>query len=155
MNINIGISENKRNETAAGLSTLLADSYTLYMKTQNYHWNVTGPAFSTLHELFENQYTHLATSVDEIAERIRILGVRAPGSYKEFSELTSIKEDSSIPGAQEMIQNLLVGHEEIVNTSKGILPILEGGNDEGTLAIVGSRIEYHEKTAWILRSMLG
>lgn len=155
MNINIGISENKRNETATGLSRLLADSYTLGLKTHNYHWNVTGPAFTTLHELFEAQYADLSESVDEIAERIRILGVRAPGSYKEFSELTSIKEDISTPGAQEMIQNLLLGHEEIVNTSKGILPILEGGNDEGTLAIVGSRIEYHEKTAWVLRSMLG
>jgi starvation-inducible DNA-binding protein len=154
MNINIGISENKRIETAKGLSHLLADSYSLYLKTHNYHWNVTGPMFTTFHELFENQYTELASSVDEIAERIRILGVRAPGSYKEFSELTKIKEDVTIPGAQEMIQNLLTGHEEIVNTSKAILPILEGGNDEGTLAIVGSRIEYHEKTAWVLRSML-
>ena len=154
MNINIGISENKRLETANGLSTLLADSYTMYLKTHNYHWNVSGPMFTTLHELFEDQYTHLASSVDEIAERIRILGQRAPGSYREFSELTSIKDDIRVPGAQEMIQNLLIGHEQIVNTSKGILPTLEGGSDEGTLSLLSSRIEYHEKTAWVLRSML-
>jgi starvation-inducible DNA-binding protein len=154
MNINIGISENKRIETAKGLSVLLADSYTMYLKTHNYHWNVTGPMFTTLHELFEEQYNHLAEAVDEIAERIRILGVRAPGSYREFAELTSIKEDVNTPGAQEMIQNLLSGHEQIVNTSKGILPTLEGGNDEGTLSLLSARIEYHEKTAWVLRSML-
>ncbi len=154
MNINIGIEEGKRVETAKGLSHLLADSYTLYLKTHNYHWNVTGPMFTTLHTMFETQYNELALAVDEIAERIRILGVKAPGTYKEFAELSSIKEDDSSPSANEMIDGLLKGHEQVVNTSKNILPILEGGNDEGTLSLLSARIEYHEKTAWMLRSLL-
>ncbi|WP_372655133.1 Dps family protein [Halobacteriovorax sp.] len=154
MNINIGIEEGKRVETAKGLSHLLADSYTLYLKTHNYHWNVTGPMFNTLHAMFETQYNELALAVDEIAERIRILGVKAPGTYKEFAELSSIKEDDSSPSANEMILGLLKGHEQVVNTSKNILPILDGGNDEGTLSLLSARIEYHEKTAWMLRSLL-
>ncbi len=154
MSINIGIEEGKRIETAKGLSHLLADSYTLYLKTHNYHWNVTGPMFTTLHLMFETQYNELALAVDEIAERIRILGVKAPGTYKEFAELSSIKEDDTSPEANQMIQGLLSGHEQVVNTAKNILPILDGGNDEGTLSLLSARIEYHEKTAWMLRSLL-
>lgn len=153
--INIGIDENKRTEIARGLSRLLADSYTLYLKTHKYHWNVTGPMFTTLHVMFEEHYTALALAVDEIAERIRVMGVEAPGSFEEFSELSRVKSDpgSDIP-ANTMIANLLKDHEQVVHTAKEILPVLDGANDEGTVGLLGARIEYHEKTAWMLRSLL-
>mgnify|MGYP000032367154 CR=1 FL=1 len=152
MSINTGIKAESRSEIVDGLSKLLADTYTLYLKTHNYHWNVTGPMFTTLHQMFETQYSDLALAVDEIAERIRILGVRAPGTYKEFMELSSIKDDEGALDANQMIQGLLSGHEQVVNTSKNVLPILEDGNDEGTLSLLSARIEYHEKTAWMLRA---
>lgn len=153
-NINIGLQENHARQIADGLSKLLADSYTLYLKTHNYHWNVTGPMFSTLHQMFEEHYTELATAVDDIAERIRIIGHPAPGSYKQFSQLTSIKEEDGVPSAHSMISNLLNGHETVVKSAKDILPIVDEANDEGTLSLLGARIELHEKTAWMLRSML-
>lgn len=153
--IDIGIPEPKRQEIAAGLSRLLADSYTLYLKTHKFHWNVTGPMFQGLHVMFEEQYTELALAVDSIAERIRVLGVKAPGSYREFSALTRIPEDEAMDvSANEMVQSLLQGHEQVVRTAKEVLPLLEGANDEGTVGLLGSRLEIHEKTAWMLRSLL-
>lgn len=152
--LNIGLEEGHATQIADGLSTLLADSYTLYLKTHNYHWNVTGPMFTTLHQMFEEHYTELATAVDDIAERIRIIGHPAPGSYKQFAKLTSIEEEDGIPSAHSMIANLLKGHETVVRTAKDILPIVDKANDEGTLALLSARIELHEKTAWMLRSML-
>ncbi|MCF8058948.1 MAG: DNA starvation/stationary phase protection protein [Bacteriovoracaceae bacterium] len=156
MKLNTGINEEKRIEIAKSLSELLAETYTLYLKTHKYHWNVTGPMFQTLHLMFEGQYTALALAVDEVAERIRVMDVKAPGSYTEFAEISRVKEDSSMDTeAQVMIKNLLGDHEQIVRTAKGILPLLEGANDEGTSSLLGSRIEYHEKTAWMLRSLIG
>lgn len=153
--INIGIESSKRRETAAGLSRLLADSYTLYLKSHNFHWNVTGPMFQALHKLFEEHYTELAGAVDEIAERIRILGEKAPGTYREFSALTSIAQDERPDlSSQEMITSLLRGHEQVVLTAKDILSTLDGANDEGSAALLGARIEAHEKAAWMLRSIL-
>jgi starvation-inducible DNA-binding protein len=138
MNLNIGIEENKGNEIAKGLSRLLAETYTLYLKTHKYHWNVTGPMFQTLHTMFEQQYTTLALAVDEIAERIRVMEVKAPGSYTEFSELSQVKEDPSVDAkANTMIENLLQDHEQVVRTAKKILPILEGANDERTNSLLG------------------
>ena len=155
MNLNTGIEESKRENIAKVLAKLLAESYTLYLKTHKYHWNVTGPMFQTLHQMFETHYNELALAVDEIAERVRVLGVEAPGSYKEFSELSSIKEDAtSKVAADSMIKNLLKDHEQVARTAKGILPILEDANDEGTNSLLGARIEYHEKTAWMLKSLV-
>lgn len=156
MNLNTGINENKVRDIAKGLSKLLAETYTLYLKTHKYHWNVTGPMFQTLHTMFETHYTALALAVDEIAERIRVMDVKAPGSYTEFAELSRVKEDSSKEiQAELMIKNLLQDHEQVVRTAKEILPILEGANDEGTNSLLGARIEFHEKTAWMLKSLLG
>tara|TARA_B100001971_G_scaffold84647_1_gene78246 strand:+ start:355778 stop:356248 length:471 start_codon:yes stop_codon:yes gene_type:complete len=156
MSINTGITEGKREEIAGSLAKLLAESYTLYLKTHKYHWNVTGPMFQTLHLMFEQHYNDLALAVDELAERIRVLGVKAPGSYKEFGDLSSIQEDTSKDtSANDMIKNLLEDHEQVVRTAKSILPMLEGANDEGTNSLLGARIEYHEKTAWMLKSLLG
>lgn len=153
--INTGIQEDKRVVISENLSKLLAESYTLYLKTHKYHWNVTGPMFQTLHLMFEEHYTALALAVDEIAERIRVLGVKAPGSYTEFSKLSSVKEDASIEtSANDMIANLLGDHEQVVRTAKEILPLLDGANDEGTNSLLGARIEYHEKTAWMLKSLI-
>lgn len=153
MTLNTGIKESKRIEIAQSLSTLLADTYTLYLKTHKYHWNVTGPMFQSLHLMFEQHYTDLALAVDEIAERIRVLGVKAPGSYLEFGKLSTVKEDPNTEvTAKDMIQNLLKDHEQVVRTSKSILPLLENSNDEGTNSLLGARIEYHEKIAWMLKS---
>ena len=153
--IDIGIPEPKRHEIALGLSRLLADTYTLYLKTHKFHWNVTGPMFQGLHTMFEEQYTELADAVDVIAERIRVLGVKAPGSYREFSELTKVREDESLDiGANDMVKSLLEAHEQVVKTAKDVLPSLEGANDEGTLGLLGARLEVHEKTTWMLRSLL-
>ena len=155
MTLNIGITEDKRVEIAKGLSQLLAETYTLYLKTHKYHWNVTGPMFQTLHVMFEEHYNALSLAVDEIAERVRVMGVKAPGSYKEFSELSQVKEDATQDvDAQSMIKNLLADHEQVTRTAKDILPILEGANDEGTNGLLGTRIEYHEKTAWMLKSLI-
>ena len=154
MNIDIGIPEDKRKNIAKYLSYLLADSYTLYLKTHNYHWNVTGPMFQTLHLMFETQYTELATAVDEIAERIRALGIYAPGSYSQFIQLSSIKEETGVPKASLMIENLVIGHETAAKTARSAFPSAEEGNDEATLDLLTHRIQTHEKTAWMLRSLL-
>ncbi|MEM0954406.1 MAG: Dps family protein [Pseudomonadota bacterium] len=155
MSIDIGIDEKDRIEIAAGLSRLLADSYTLYLKTHNYHWNVTGPMFNTLHQMFEVQYTELATAVDEIAERIRALGVVAPGSYKAFAALTEIEEDEAVPTAEQMIANLVAGQETVARTARSLFPIVEKASDEPSADLLTQRLQVHEKTAWMLRSMLG
>lgn len=154
MTIDIGIPEQDRRIVAEGLSRLLADSYTLYLKTHNYHWNVTGPLFSTLHTMFETQYTELATAVDEIAERIRALGFAAPGSYRSFSELTSIEEETGVPDAREMIRQLVIGQETVVRTAREIFPGVDRVNDEPTADLLTQRMQIHEKNAWMLRSML-
>lgn len=154
IDINIGIDENQRQEIAEGLSRLLADTYTLYLKTHNYHWNVVGPMFNTLHLMFETQYNELALAVDEIAERIRALGVRAPGSYREYAELSSIAEDSDSPDATTMIQRLVDGQEAVARTARSIFPTAEAANDEPTADLLTQRMQVHEKTAWMLRSLL-
>ncbi|HEX4951131.1 MAG TPA: Dps family protein [Blastocatellia bacterium] len=154
MQINIGIEEQDRKEIAEGLSRLLADSYTLYLKTHNYHWNVTGPMFQTLHLMFETQYNELALAVDLIAERIRALGFPAPGSYREFGSLTSIQEDEDTPDAQEMIRRLVAGQETVVRTARSIFPIVDKANDEPTADLLTQRMQIHEKNAWMLRSLL-
>ncbi len=154
MEINLGINEQDRAEIAVGLSKLLADSYTLYLKTHNYHWNVEGPLFNTLHQMFEEHYTELASAVDEIAERIRALGVQAPGSYKEFIELTSIEEATGDESAEEMIRQLVIGQETVVRTARAAFPPADGANDEPTADLLTQRMQIHEKNAWMLRSML-
>ena len=155
MSIDIGIAANSREEIAAGLSRLLADSYTLYLKTHNYHWNVRGPLFNTLHLMFEQQYTELATAVDEIAERIRALGHPAPGSYRAFASLTNIEEEDSVPSAEEMIRQLVIGQETVVRTAREIFPLADEAHDEPTADLLTQRMQLHEKNAWMLRSMLG
>ena len=154
MKIDIGISDQDRQEIASGLSRLLADSYTLYLKTHNFHWNVTGPLFSTLHTLFEQQYTELAAAVDEIAERIRALGVIAPGSYRQFSELSTIQEETGNPSAEDMIRQLVEGQEAVVKTARSVFPVVEKANDEPTADLLTQRMQLHEKNAWMLRSLL-
>ncbi|WP_455208939.1 Dps family protein [Kaarinaea lacus] len=154
MDINIGINETNRKEIAHGLAKLLADSYTLYLKTHNYHWNVTGPMFNTLHLMFEQQYTELATAVDEIAERIRALGEPAPGSYNAYARLTSIEEEDSVPSAEEMIKQLVKGQEAVVRTARSVFPAAETANDEPTADLLTQRMQVHEKNAWMLRSMV-
>jgi len=155
MQLNIGINTEQRTEIAAGLSRLLADSYTLYLKTHNYHWNVTGPQFNTLHQMFEMQYTELATAIDEIAERIRSLGVRAPGSYSEFAALTTIEEGSGEESAEEMTRQLVLGQEAVARTAREAFSAAEKANDQPTADLLTQRMQIHEKTAWMLRSMLG
>ena len=154
MQVNIGIREEDRDAIAEGLSRLLADSYTLYLKTHNYHWNVTGPQFNTLHQMFEEQYTELATAVDEIAERIRALGIRAPGSYREFAELTRIEEGSGDESAEEMTRQLAIGQETVVRTAREAFPAADEARDEATADLLTQRMQLHEKNAWMLRSML-
>jgi starvation-inducible DNA-binding protein len=156
MKINIGIKENDRKKIADGLSHLLADSYTLYLKTHNYHWNVTGPMFQTLHLMFEAQYTELALAVDLIAERIRALGFPAPGSYHEFAKLTSIKEEGDgVPNANEMIRRLVEGQETVTRTARSMFPLVDKVSDEPTADLLTQRMQLHEKNAWMLRSLLG
>ena len=154
MNIDIGISAEHREDIARGLSHLLADTYTLYLKTHNFHWNVTGPMFQTLHLMFETQYNELALAVDVIAERIRSLGFPAPGTYKQYAELSSIKEQEGIPQAQEMIKLLVEGQEAVVRTARSLYPSVEAARDEATADLLTQRIQLHEKTAWMLRSLL-
>ena len=154
MPINIGIEEGDRREIADGLSRLLADTYTLYLRTHNYHWNVTGPMFQTLHLMFETQYNELALAVDLIAERIRALGFPAPGTYAEFARLSSIKEEEGVPSATEMIRKLVEGQEAVVRTARGIFPAVERVSDEPTADLLTQRMQLHEKTAWMLRSLL-
>lgn len=154
MKIDIGIKQSDREEIAEGLSRLLADTYTLYLKTHNFHWNVTGPMFQTLHLMFETQYTELALAVDLIAERIRSIGFPAPGTYKQYVALSSIKEDEGIPKAEEMIRLLVEGQEAVVRTARSLFPVVEKANDEATADLLTQRIQLHEKTAWMLRSLL-
>lgn len=154
MPINIGIDEKDRQEIAEGLSKLLADTYTLYLKTHNFHWNVTGPMFQTLHLMFEQQYNELALAVDLIAERIRALGVPAPGTYTAFAKLSSIKEEEGVPSAEEMIKKLVEGQEAVVRTARSIFPMVDKANDEPTADLLTQRMQVHEKTAWMLRSLL-
>ena len=152
--IDTGIPADSRVKIAEGLSKVLADSYTLYLKTHNYHWNVTGPMFQTLHLMFEEQYTELATAVDDVAERIRALGAYAPGSYAAYAKLSSIEESEDVPRAQEMIQQLIHGHETVAKTARSVFPAAEEGSDEVTADLLTQRMTVHEKTAWMLRSLL-
>lgn len=152
--IDIGIDENTRAEIAQGLSRLLADTYTLYLKTHNFHWNVTGPMFQTLHDMFEVQYTELAQAVDQIAERIRSLGFPAPGSYSRFAELTSIPEETGHPDAQGMLAQLVSDQETVVRTAREVFPVVDQAGDEPSADLLTQRMQVHEKTAWMLRSML-
>ncbi len=154
MNIDIGISQAHREDIALGLSKLLADTYTLYLKTHNFHWNVTGPMFQTLHLMFETQYNELALAVDLIAERIRSLGFPAPGTYKQYAALSSIKEEEGIPKAQDMIRLLVEGQEAVVRTARSLYASVESASDEATADLLTQRIQIHEKTAWMLRSLL-
>jgi starvation-inducible DNA-binding protein len=152
--IDIGIDEEDRGSIAAGLARLLADSYTLYLKTHNFHWNVSGPMFQTLHVLFEQQYTELALAVDLIAERIRALGHPAPGSYAEFSRLSSIAEEVLVPGAEAMIRQLVSGQEAVARTAREVFRAAEDAADHATIDLLTQRLQIHEKNAWVLRSLL-
>ncbi|MBU2705602.1 DNA starvation/stationary phase protection protein [Zooshikella marina] len=151
---NLGISEEARSQIADGLSKLLADSYTLYLLTHNFHWNVTGPSFRDLHLLFEEQYTELANAVDEIAERIRTLGFPAPGTFKAFAKLSSIEQPDDVPAAQDMLRILAEANESVVRIARSVLPIAQDANDESSAGLISDRMRLHEKNAWMLRSML-
>jgi starvation-inducible DNA-binding protein len=152
--INIGISSSSRQEIADGVSRLLADTYTLYLKTHSYHWNVTGPMFQTLHTMFMTQYTELGLAVDVIAERIRALGHFAPGTYGAYAKLSSIDEDDGVPVATAMIENLVKGNEAVSRTAREVFPVAEGANDQPTCDLLTQRMQIAEKTAWMLRSLL-
>jgi starvation-inducible DNA-binding protein len=152
--IDIGISAPDRSKIARGLSALLADSYTLYLMTHNYHWNVTGPMFNTLHLMFMGQYTEQWNALDLIAERIRALGHAAPGTYKEFVKLASIKEVEGVPKATDMIRNLVAAQEATARTARKLFPVVDKANDQPTMDLLTQRLEIHEKTAWMLRSLL-
>ena len=152
--INIGISKENRAQIAQGLARLLADTYTLYLKTHNFHWNVTGPMFNSLHTMFETQYTELALAVDEIAERIRALGFAAPGSYAQFNALTNITEETGSPTANEMLMQLVNDQETVIRTARQVFPSADEANDEPTADLLTQRMQVHEKTAWMLRAML-
>ena len=154
MKIDIGITEKDRAAIAGGLGRLLADSYSLYLQTHNFHWNVTGPMFQTLHVMFEAQYTELSVAVDLVAERIRALGFPAPATYSEFARLTSITEVAGVPKADAMIRLLVDGQETVVRTARSIFPLAESASDEATADLLTQRIQLHEKTAWMLRSLL-
>lgn len=151
--IDIGIKEGDRQNVAEGLKHLLADSYTLYLQTHNFHWNVTGPQFRELHLMFEEHYTELALAVDEVAERIRTLDVQAPGTYKEFARLSSIEEVEGVPDGREMVDILTGGHEKVVKTCRKVLKLAQEADDESTAALVSDRMRIHEKTAWMLRAL--
>ncbi|HYL90394.1 MAG TPA: Dps family protein [Burkholderiales bacterium] len=152
--IDIGIKEADRAKIAQGLARLLADTYTLYLKTHNFHWNVTGPMFQTLHLMFETQYNELALAVDLIAERIRALGHPAPGTYGAFSKLTSIREPKGVPAAEDMIRELVAGQEAVVKTARSVFPLVDKVNDEPSADLLTQRMQVHERTAWMLRSLL-
>lgn len=154
VSINIGISDKDRKKIADGLSRLLADTYTLYLKTHNFHWNVTGPMFNTLHLMFETQYTELALAVDLIAERIRALGYPAPGTYKEYARLSSIAETEGVPSAEDMIRLLVEGQEAVTRTARSLFPIVDAAADEPSADLLTQRMQTHEKNAWMLRSLL-
>jgi starvation-inducible DNA-binding protein len=152
--VNIGIDEKDRKDIAEGLSRLLADTFTLYLNTHKFHWNVTGPLFQTLHGMFETQYQQLWEAVDEIAERIRALGIYAPGGYSDFAKLTSVREAQGIPSAHDMIRQLVDGHEIVIRTARVLIPSVDKVHDEATLDLLTERTREHEKTAWMLRSLL-
>jgi starvation-inducible DNA-binding protein len=152
--INIGLSEKDREKIAHGLSLMLADTYTLYLKTHNFHWNVTGPMFQTLHLMFMTQYNESWLAVDSLAERIRALGYPAPGSYKQFAGLTSIKESDGVPNAREMIRELVEGQEAVVRTARAVFPLAEKAGDQATADLLTQRMMIHEQNAWMLRSLL-
>jgi len=152
MGINIGIAEPDRKEIADGLAHLLADTYTLYLKTHGYHWNVTGPMFRTLHLMFEEHYLELRDAADVIAERIRALGVFAPASYREFTELSNIADEDGTPDAMEMVRRLTEGHETVIRTARAVAAVAEAAGDVATADLATQRIEIHEKTAWMLRA---
>jgi starvation-inducible DNA-binding protein len=154
LEVNIGIDAKNRKLVCKGLSKLLSDSYLLYLKTQNYHWNVTGPQFQALHLLFEAQYKELAEAVDVIAERIRALGEFAPGSFSAFSKMATIKEESSVPSSEEMIQNLVLGHEAVVTTARETISLTDSCEDDVTADLLVERMQVHEKAAWMLRSLI-
>ena len=152
--IDIGISDGKREKIAQGLSALLADSYSLYLMTHNFHWNVTGPQFNTLHQMFMVQYTEQWNALDIIAERIRALGYPAPGTYREFVKLASIKEVEGVPKATDMIRHLVTAQEATARTARKLFPLVNAANDQPTADLLTQRLEVHEKTAWMLRSLL-
>jgi len=152
--INIGIAEKDRKKIAEGLSRMLADTYTLYLKTHNFHWNVTGPMFQTLHLMFMTQYNEIWLAVDMVAERIRGLGYPAPGTYKEFAALSSIKDADGVPNAKEMIRQLVDGQETVVRTARKLLPVAEKAGDQPTVDLLSARMMVHEQNAWMLRSLL-
>jgi starvation-inducible DNA-binding protein len=154
MKIDIGIESAQREAIAQGLSRVLADSYSLYLKTHYFHWNVTGPMFQTLHLMFETQYTELALAVDLVAERIRALGVHAPGTYRQFAALSSIPEEDGVPKAKEMIERLVQGHETVARTAREVFRLADEANDQPTCDLLTQRMQPHEKTAWMLRSLL-
>jgi len=151
--IDIGINEKDRESIANGLKHLLADSYTLYLQTHNFHWNVTGPQFRELHLMFEEHYTELAVAVDDIAERIRTLDVVAPGTYKAFAELSAVKEVDGVPDGKSMVSILTKAHEQVVKTCRDVLVKAQQADDESTSALVSDRMRVHEKTAWMLRAL--
>jgi starvation-inducible DNA-binding protein len=155
MQVEIGIEDEARKEIAEGLAVLLADTYTLYLKTHAYHWNVTGPNFSSLHLMFEGQYMELRDAVDEIAERIRALGTFAPASYAEMSRLTSIPDEEGVPSAEEMVRRLAEAHQMLIRAARPLVGKAEAVNDVATADLVTGRIQIHEKTAWMLRSVVG
>jgi starvation-inducible DNA-binding protein len=152
--MDIGIGRADRERIAQGLARVLADTYTVYLKTHNFHWNVTGPMFQTLHVMFETQYTELSTAVDLIAERIRALGYPAPGSYEEFADLSSIQIERGVPSAEDMIRQLVAAQEAVARTARAVFPAAEKGSDQVTMDLLTQRLEVHEKTAWMLRSLL-
>lgn len=154
MDIDTGISKEDRETIAGELAKVLADTYTLYMKTHAFHWNITGPMFNSLHNMFEEQYTALWQATDEIAERIRALGVMAPGSYSQFGQLSSIKEEHGVPSDKEMIKQLVEGNEAVVKTLRNAKRAVQEGGDDVSDDLLNVRLEYHEKTAWMLRSLL-
>jgi starvation-inducible DNA-binding protein len=152
--IDNGISLKDRTQIARGLSKLLADTYTLYLMTHNFHWNVVGPMFNTLHTMFMTQYTELWTAIDPIAERIRALGFPAPGTYAEYAKLSAVKEVAGVPKAAEMVALLIKGHDTVARTARALLPAADAANDQPTLDLITQRLDIHEKTAWMLRSIL-
>ena len=152
--IDIGIDETERKTIAENLGQLLADTYSLYLKTHNFHWNIVGPRFRELHLMFEEQYTELAIAVDDIAERIRALGFPAPGTYSQYAELSSIEETQGVPSAEDMIRILTEDNEAVVRTARRILPSAQKVGDESTASLIADRMVVHEKTAWMIRSLL-
>lgn len=152
MDLEMGVRRNEKLATGNELVKLLADTYTLYLKTQNFHWNVTGPMFQTLHSMFEKQYLEMSVAVDQVAERIRALGLRAPGTFSQYARLSSITESENYPDSFEMIRQLIIGHETIKKTALDVLDRAEEGRDEVTGDLVGQRLEFHDRCLWMLRS---